>query len=126
MHNSFLVGFAAWILPGAGHALKKEWVKAAIVAGVFWAMFVIAIQSGGSYYPGLTWDEGPLLVLLNVFARFGSVVGGAVSWVLSLNPPLHVAEWATYEYGGRFLEVAGLLNYLAVIDAAGSGEAIDK
>ena len=27
------------------------------------------------------------------------------------------AALATFEYGGRFLEVAGLLNYLAVIDA---------
>ncbi len=34
-----------------------------------------------------------------------------------MNPPPNVASWATFEYGGRFLEVAGLLNFLATIDA---------
>jgi hypothetical protein len=28
-----------------------------------------------------------------------------------------MAARATFEYGGRFLETAGLLNYLATIDA---------
>jgi hypothetical protein len=43
-----------------------------------------------------------------------------VSWIIAANasttgvPP---AALPTFEYGGRFLEVAGLLNYLAVIDA---------
>ncbi|MGE3466584.1 MAG: DUF6677 family protein, partial [Pyrinomonadaceae bacterium] len=32
-------------------------------------------------------------------------------------PSPEVAARATFEYGGRFLEVAGLLNYLAMIDA---------
>jgi hypothetical protein len=27
------------------------------------------------------------------------------------------ASWPTFEYGGRFLEIGGLLNFLAMLDA---------
>jgi hypothetical protein len=122
MDNGFLIGLAAWLFPGAGHALKGEWVKAGVVGGVIWIMFVVAILSGGAYYPGLEWEEGQLLYLLNIFARLGNVLGAGISWMLSMTPVPNVAEWATFEYGGRFLEVAGLLNYLAVIDAVDFSE----
>jgi len=118
MGNSFVYAVAAWFFPGAGHALKKEWSKAAIVGIAIWGMFVVAIISGGAYYPGLKWEEGPLLVLLNAFSRLGNVSGAFVSWMISATPAPGVAEWATYEYGGRLLEVAGLCNFLAVMDAA--------
>jgi hypothetical protein len=80
-------------------------------------MFLIAVISGGVYYPGFNFKDGALLYLLNIFARFGNGSGAFISFVLAGNPPLNVAAWATFEYGGRFLEIAGLLNYLAVLDA---------
>ena len=107
MQNSFLAALAGWVFPGAGYALKGKWTKAIIVGGIVWVMFVVAIMSGGAYYPGLEWEEGQLLYLLNVFARLGNGVGAMISWTLSMNPPPNVAEWATFEYGGRLLEVAG-------------------
>jgi hypothetical protein len=122
MGKNILFGLAAWVFPGAGHALKKEWTKAAVIAAVIWGMFIVAIISGGAYYPGLKWEEGPLLYILNVFARMGNVAGAALSWILSSTPAPDVAEWATYEYGGRLLEVAGLCNFLAVIEATESKE----
>ncbi len=117
MNNSVVVGLAAWVFPGAGHAVRGQWGKAGAISAVIWSMFVIAIMSGGAYYPGLKWEEGQLLYILNIFARMGNVIGAMYSWTISMSPPPHVAEWATFEYGGRLLEVAGLLNFLAVIDA---------
>jgi hypothetical protein len=80
-------------------------------------MLIIGLISGGAYYPGYTFSDGLLLYLLNIFAKFGNGLGYLISFVLSQNPPPNVAAWATFEYGGRFLEVAGLLNYLAAVDA---------
>jgi hypothetical protein len=80
-------------------------------------MFIIGVVSGGAYYPGFDFKDGALLYLLNVFARFGNGLGALVTIILSLNPPPNVAAWGTFEYGGRFIEVAGLLNYLALLDA---------
>jgi len=91
MDNPLVIGIVAWFFPGAGHFVQKRPKRGIIISASVWLMFVIGVLSGGAYYPGFDFKDGTLLYLLNVFA--------------------------TFEYGGRFLEVAGLLNYLAVIDA---------
>ena len=117
MDNPVMIGLLSWFFPGAGHIVQKRPLRGAIVAGVVWIMFAIAIISGGAHYPGFEFKDGALLYLLNVFARFGNGLGALVSFVKAGTPSPQVAALATFEYGGRFLEVAGLLNYLAAIDA---------
>ena len=117
MTNPVLIGIVSWLLPGFGHLLQGRWKRGLIIAAVVWSMFVIAILSGGAYYPGFDFKDGSLLYLLNVFARLGNGLGAGISLLFSTNPLPNVAAWATFEYGGRFLEVAGLLNYLAILDA---------
>jgi TM2 domain-containing membrane protein YozV len=118
MGNYFLTGIIAWFLPGVGHIYQGRIGRGLIIGAVVWLMFIIGVVSGGAYYPGYSFDEGALLYLLNIFARFGNGLGCLVSMFLTLNQPgANPAAWATFEYGGRFLEVAGLLNFLAVIDA---------
>jgi TM2 domain-containing membrane protein YozV len=117
MNNPIIIGLLAWVIPGAGHLVQKRVERGIIIAAVVWIMFVIAIISGGAHYPGFAFKDGALLYLLNVFARFGNVLGAIVSFIMAGTPSPNAAAAATFEYGGRFLEVAGLLNYLAVIDA---------
>lgn len=116
MNNPFLIGVLSWFLPGAGYFMVGRVKRGIIIGCVIWTMFIIAIFSGGAYYPGLTFEEGALLYLLNIFARIGNGLGAMISLFLNMTPPMNVASWATFEYGGRFLEVAGLLNLLAIID----------
>lgn len=118
MDRSFLIVLTGWFLPGGGYFLQNRWRRGLVVGGIIWLMFLIAILGGGAYYPGLKFDEGALLYLLNIFARLGIGLGAVISYGLGANPPPDAAGIATFEYAGRFLEVAGLLNYLAVIDAA--------
>jgi hypothetical protein len=117
MQNVFLVSLLSWFLPGIGHIRQGRWKRGIIIGAVIWTMFLIAIFSGGAYYPGFDFKDGVLLYLLNIFARLGNGLGAAISFFLASNPPKNVAALATFEYGGRFLEAAGLLNYLAAIDA---------
>ncbi|MEO6655676.1 MAG: DUF6677 family protein [Pyrinomonadaceae bacterium] len=117
MDNPIIIGLLSWFFPGAGHILQKRYIRGGVVAAVVWIMFVIAIVSGGAHYPGFDFKDGALLYLLNVFARFGNGLGALVSFIMAGTPSPQVAALATFEYGGRFLEVAGLLNYLAAIDA---------
>ena len=117
MDNFFITGLISWFLPGVGHIKSGAWRRGLIIAAVIWGMFIIGILSGGAYYPGYSFQDGFLLYLLNVFAKFGNGLGFIISWFLSQTPSNNVAAWATFEYGGRFLEVAGLLNYLAAMDA---------
>lgn len=117
MSNPFLIGILAWLLPGFGHLVQGRWKRGVILAAVIWTMFVIGLISGGAYYPGFDFKDGALLYLLNVFARLGNGLGAAISYLYASTALPNVAAWATFEYGGRFLEVAGLLNFLAVLDA---------
>ena len=118
MDNLYFIGILSWLIPGAGHILQKRYARGIIIGAAIWVMFIIAVISGGAYYPGFEFKDGSLLYLLNIFARLGNGAGALVSFILSASPPKNVASWATFEYGGRFLEIAGLLNYLAVMDAA--------
>ena len=117
MDNPLIIGILSWLCPGAGHLVQGKVTRGAIIAAVIWIMFVIAIVSGGAHYPGFEFKDGPLLYLLNLFARLGNGLGALVSFIMAGTPSSQVAALATFEYGGRFLEVAGLLNYLAAIDA---------
>ena len=117
MDNPLVIGVIAWFFPGAGHMVQMRIKRGLILSGAIWLMFVIGIASGGAYYPGFDYKDGALLYLLNVFATFGNGLGDLISFLLSVEPAKDVAARATFEYGGRFLEVAGLLNYLAVLDA---------
>lgn len=117
MDNTFLIGLVSWFFPGGGHLLQGRIKRGILISGGIWTMFIIALVSGGAYYPGFDFEDGQLLYLLNIFSRLGNGLGSLISFVLMVNPPPNVAAWVTFEFGGRFLEVAGLLNYLAVLDA---------
>ncbi len=118
MNNPIAVGAVSWFLPGVGHIVQGRIRRGIIIGAVVWTMFIIAVLSGGLYYPGFSFKDGSLLYLLNIFAKLGNGLGALIGIVGSFDPPKDVAARATFEYGGRFLEVAGLLNYLAVMDAA--------
>ncbi len=117
MNNPYIVSIISWFLPGVGHISQGRWRRGIIIGAIIWAMFLIAVLSGGASYPGFDFKDGALLYLLNIFARFGNGLGALLSFLWAANPPANVASWATFEYGGRFLEIAGLLNYLAALDA---------
>jgi hypothetical protein len=59
-----------------------------------------------------------LLYLLNIFAKLGNGLGSVIAFLVSVEPSPAAAAKATFEYGGRMVEIAGLLNYLAMLDAS--------
>jgi len=117
MDNPIVIGIMSWFFPGAGHFAQKRMKRGLLIGGAIWAMFIIAMLSGGAHYPGFEFKDGTLLYMLNVFAKLGNGLGALISYIIGLEAAPNIAALATFEYGGRFLETAGLLNYLAVIDA---------
>jgi hypothetical protein len=117
MDNPIVIGIIAWFFPGAGHLIQGRYRRGLIIGSTIWAMFLIALISGGAYYPGFDFRDGQLLYLLNVFSKLGNGLGAIVGYLMSIDPAPNMAARATFEYGGRFLETAGLLNYLAAMDA---------
>lgn len=118
--SAWAVGVAAWFIPGSGHLLLKRWGRAALMGGVVWFCFIIGLAMGGHMFD-LSADEGSsvLLQVPPMIANLGSGALYIISWLLGIgfhDDPAQAAR-ATYEYGNTFLLIAGLLNYLTMLDA---------
>jgi hypothetical protein len=119
--RAWIIGIAAWFIPGLGHLLQGRWVRALLLGGAVWISFVGGLWMGGHLF-SVTGNEQGLSALLQLppmIANLGSGILYLVSWVFGVgfaDDPAHAAR-ATYEYGNTFLLVAGLLNYLAMLDA---------
>ena len=117
--TAWLTGLAAWFIPGLGHVILKRWVRAALMGGAVWVCFFVGLGMGGHLF-GLTSDGSiSLLQVPPMIANLGTGALYTVSWLLDYgfaDDPVRAAR-ATYEYGNTFLLIAGLLNYLNMLDA---------
>ncbi len=117
--TAWLTGLAAWFIPGLGHVLLKRWVRAILMGGAVWVCFFVGLAMGGHLF-GLTYEGS--IALLQVPPMIANLGTGALYIVSSLldygfaDDPVRAAR-ATYEYGNTFLLIAGLLNYLNMLDA---------
>ena len=118
--SAWLIGLAAWFVPGAGHLWLKRWGRALAMGGAVWVSFIVGLAMGGHMFslkPGQ--GSSALLQIPPMIANLGS---GALYLFCLLfgvgfsDDPQQAAR-ATYEYGNTFLLIAGLLNYLTVLDA---------
>ena len=81
-------------------------------------MFVTGLALGGHLFALSGKDQGlsALIQLLPMSANVGSGLLYVVCWLTNTGFAEN-AQRMTYEYGNTFLLVAGLLNYLATLDA---------
>jgi hypothetical protein len=107
-----LVCVAAWAIPGAGHLWLGRRQKAAVFFVALVTMFVTGLFLQGRLFP---FDVSEPLVALAAFANAGM----GLPWILALmiEAGKGVVTASSYEYGNCFLIVAGLLNFLVVLDA---------
>ena len=119
--RAWIIGIAAWLVPGLGHLLQGRWVRALLLGATVWLCFLGGLWMGGHLFIVGGNEQGlsALLQLPPMIANLGSGILYVVSWLFGVgfaDDPAHAAR-ATYEYGNTFLLVAGLLNYLAMLDA---------
>lgn len=116
--RAWLIGLAAWAVPGLGHLMQGKWRRAVLLGGAVWGMFLIGLALGGHLFRVSGNDQGfsILLQLLPMVANVGTGLLYTVCW-LTNSGFAEQAQRVTYEYGNTFLLVAGLLNYLAMLDA---------
>jgi len=107
-----LLCLAAWAVPGAGHLWMGRRQKGLIFLLALPAMFVAGLLLKGRIFP-FDWSE-PLVGLAAV-ANFGA----GAPWLLArmVDAGAGTVTASSYEYGNCFLIVAGLLNFLVILDA---------
>jgi hypothetical protein len=107
-----VVCLAGWAVPGAAHLWLGRRQKAAVFFVALTLMFVLGLLMHGRIFP---FELSEPLVALAA----GADVGLGIPWVLArmLGAGAGQVTAVTYEYGNTFLIVAGLLNFLVVLDA---------
>ena len=118
--RAWLMGTAGWLIPGFGHVLQGKWGRALLLGGAVWACFLGGLWMGGHLFVVTNSEiSSAALQVPPMIANLGSGALYGVCWFFGVgfaDDPAHAAR-ATYEYGNTFLLVAGLLNYLVMLDA---------
>lgn len=117
--NAWLMGILGWFVPGAGHVAQGRWGRGLLIGGAVMAMFITGLIFGGHLFPiwepqGSSWSG--LLQVPPMIANLGTGLLYLVCLVTGSGFVEH-ANYETFEYGNTFLLVAGLLNYLGMLDA---------
>jgi hypothetical protein len=109
-----LVCLSAMLLPGLGHLVLGRWGRAFVLMLSILGMFAIGLfrMQGHLYLPNL---DDPV----SIFPFLANVgIGGVYGLCYYFHTGFEAnAAIATYEFGNTFLFVAGLLNYLVILDA---------
>jgi hypothetical protein len=102
----------AWAVPGAAHLWLGRRQKGLVFLAALSAMFVIGLLLHGRIF---SFDLSEPLVALAAVAD----IGLGVPWMLArmLGAGAGIVTESTFEYGNSFLIVAGLLNFLVILDA---------
>jgi hypothetical protein len=103
---------AAWAIPGAGHFWLGRVQKGMVFLAALTMLFVMGLALEGRLFP---FDFSEPLVALAAFANAGLGLPWVAGRMLGLGSGVVIAT--TYEYGNIFLIVAGLLNFLVILDA---------
>jgi hypothetical protein len=101
-----------WLIPGAGHLLTRHWVRALLLFVSITLMFALGLAMQGKVYVPNTGDP---LEILGFCGDVGSGILYFIARALSLGAP--TVQLVTADYGTKFVVVAGLLNFIAAVDA---------
>ncbi|HEV2578320.1 MAG TPA: DUF6677 family protein [Acidobacteriaceae bacterium] len=107
-----MVLVAGWLIPGLGHLILGKWIRALLLFISIAGMFLIGLGLQGKIYqPG----TGDILDILGFAAQLGlGLLCGLAHWV---GWGASSAVNTLADYGTKFIVCAGLLNYIAAVDA---------
>lgn len=103
---------AGWLVPGLGHFLLGRRWRGVIFFVVVNVLFAVGLRLEGELFP---LDPSRPLTLLAGLAEIGVGVPYFMARLMGLGAGR--VEAVTYEYGYTFAIVAGLLNFLILLDA---------
>lgn len=113
-----LLCLAAWAVPGAGHLWMGRRQKGLVFLLALPVMFLVGLLLHGRIFP---FELSEPLVALAAVANLGAGAPWLVARMMEAGSGTVTAT--TYEYGNSFLIVAGLLNFLVILDAFDVGMA---
>ena len=101
-----------WLIPGAGHMMQKRWIRGGLLFVSIVTLFLLGLGMQGRIYKA---NGGDILDILGFIGNVGA--GALYILTLALDWGQGAIQFATADYGTKFMIVAGLLNFIAVADA---------
>jgi hypothetical protein len=101
-----------WLIPGAGHMIQKRWIRGALIFISVVTLFLLGLAMQGRIYKA---NGGDILDILGFIGNVGA--GGLYIVALAMDWGAGAIQFATADYGTKFMIVAGLLNFIAIADA---------
>lgn len=114
--HAWLAGWLAWAIPGAGHLYHGHVARGGLLGGSVLVMYLVGWLLGGHLYSLHNVAEIGFLAYVFGFCDLGTGLLYLFS-LLANFATIDQSQLATSEYGDRFFMVAGLLNYLSMLDA---------
>ena len=114
--QAWLIGAVAWAVPGLGHIWVGRSTRGLIIGGTVILMFLSGLWLGGHLHGLHNTPDIGMLAYVYGFCNLGL----GLIYLVCLFAGVGLADQAalpTAEYGNVFLIVAGLLNYLSMLDA---------
>src|ERR1700722_13493873 len=101
-----------WLIPGAGHMMQKRWVRGGLLFVSIVTLFLLGLGMQGRIYKP---NGGDILDMLGFVGNVGA--GALYILTVAMDWGQGAIQFATADYGTKFMIVAGLLNFIAVADA---------
>ncbi|HKW27508.1 MAG TPA: DUF6677 family protein [Terriglobales bacterium] len=101
-----------WLIPGAGHLAQKRWIRGLLLMVCIVAMYILGLAMNGHVYQP---NSGEVLDILGFIGDVGA--GGLYIVSRAMDYGQGMIQHATADYGTKFIIVAGLLNFIAAVDA---------
>ncbi|HEX4021142.1 MAG TPA: DUF6677 family protein [Acidobacteriaceae bacterium] len=109
---AYLMFAAGWLVPGAGHLLQRRWIRGILLFFSITIMFAMGLGMQGKIYAP---NSGEILDMLGFLGDLGNgalyLISAMAGW------GQNVVQVVTADYGTKFMVVAGLLNFIAAVDA---------
>ena len=103
---------AGWFFPGLGHFIQRRYIRGLLLMLSVFIMFFAGLGMQGKVYAFNTGD------LLDILGFIGDLGTGLLYFVARM------MDWgignihrAVADYGTKYIVVAGLLNFIAAVDA---------
>jgi hypothetical protein len=109
---SVLAPAVGWLIPGAGHMMQKRWIRGGLLFVSIVTLFLLGLGMQGRIYKA---NGGDILEILGFIGNVGA--GGLYIVTTAMDWGQGAIQFATADYGTKFMIVAGLLNFIAVADA---------
>jgi hypothetical protein len=101
-----------WLIPGAGHMVQRRWIRGGLLFVSIMTLFLLGLAMQGRIYRA---NGGDILDILGFIGDLGA--GGLYIVTTAMDWGQGAIQFATADYGTKFMIVAGLLNFIAVADA---------